>query len=450
MTTISKLHIPRRTFLRGLGVSLALPLLDSMVPAFAQTAKSAARGVPRLSVVYVPNGVEMPAWTPPSATLELMPIVAPLQKHKNKLLILSGLTNAPAFPIDGEGTGDHARASATFLTGVHPKKTEGRDLRAGVSMDQIAAQHIGTATQLPSLEVCLDSNDLLGACEAGWSCAYANTLSWRTPTMPLPMENDPRGVFERLFGDVDSTTPAARRDRLQRDRSILDSLIVEVSRLQGRLGPGDKRKIDQYLDGIREVEIRIQKAEAGADRELPEMSKPMGIPATYEAHARLMFDLQVLALQTDMTRVTTFMMSREVSPRSYPEIGVSDPHHGLSHHGNNPEKRALLAKVNTFHVQLLAHYLDRLADTPDGDGNLLDHMTLLYGCGISNGNEHLHTDLPILLAGGGSGLLRGGRHVRVKADTPLTNLQLTLLDKLGVPADTLGDSTGRLEGVADV
>ena len=264
------------------------------------------------------------------------------------------------------------------------------------------------------------------------------------------MENDPRGVFERLFGDVESTTPAARRDRSQRDRSILDSLTGEVSRLQRRLGPGDRQKIDQYLDGIREVEVRIGKAEAGADRELPEIAKPMGIPATYEAHAKLMFDLQVLALQTDLTRVTTFMMSREVSPRSYPEIGVSEPHHGLSHHGNNPDKKALLAKVNTFHVQLLAHFMDRLAATPDGDGSLLDHITLLYGCGISNGNEHLHTDLPILLAGGGAGRLRGGRHIRVKPETPLTNLQLAILDRLGVPADTLGDSTGRLEGIADL
>jgi len=448
--TISRLQLPRRTFLRGLGVSLALPFLDAMVPAFAQTARSGARGVPRLSVVYVPNGIEMSRWTPASDKLELLPITAPLEKHKQQLVMISGLATAPAFPIDGEGTGDHARASAAFLTGVHPKKTEGRDLRAGVSMDQIAAQYIGQSTQLPSLELCLDSNDLLGACEAGWSCAYANTLSWRTPTTPLPMENDPRAVFERLFGDVDSTTPAARRERLKKDRSILDSLTAEVARLQGRLGPGDKQKIDQYLDGIRAVEIRIGKAESGADQELPEMTKPMGIPATYEAHAKLMFDLQVLALQTDLTRVATFMMSREVSPRSYPEIGVSDPHHGLSHHGNNPEKRALLAKVNTFHVQLLAHYLDRLAATPDGDGTLLDHITVLYGCGISNGNEHLHTDLPILLAGGGSGHLRGGRHVRVKTDTPLTNLQLTLLDKFGVPVDTLGDSTGRLEGVAGV
>jgi len=448
--TISRFQLPRRTFLRGLGVSLALPLLDSMVPAFAQTAKSAANGVPRFSVVYVPNGIEMGRWTPPSDALELLPILEPLAKHKDRLLMISGLANAPAFPIDGEGTGDHARASATFLTGVHPKKTEGRDLRGGVSMDQIAAQHIGRTTQLPSLELCLDSNDLLGACEAGWSCAYANTLAWRTPTTPLPMENDPRAVFERLFGDVESTTPAARRDRLQRDRSILDSLTGEVTRLQRRLGPGDKQKIDQYLDGIREVEIRIKKAEAGVDRELPEMTKPMGIPSTYAEHARLMFDLQVLALQTDLTRVTTFMMSREVSPRSYPEIGVSDPHHGLSHHGDNPDKKALLAKVNTFHIQLLAHFMDRLAATPDGEGSLLDHITLLYGCGISNGNEHLHTDLPILLAGGGSGQLRGGRHIRVKPNTPLTNLQLTILDKLGVPADTLGDSTGRLEGVAGV
>ena len=448
---ITKKCLPRRTFLRGMGVTLALPLLDSMVPAFAQVRGSAARGIQRFAVVYVPNGINMAKWTPAGeGPLEMTAILAALAPFKERLLLLSGLASEPAMPITGEGTGDHARASAAFLTGVHPKKTEGRDLKAGVSMDQIAAQYMGTETQLPSLELCLDSNDLLGACEAGWSCAYANTLAWRTPTTPLPMENDPRLVFERLFGDVASTTPAARLARIKKDQSILDSLTDEVRRFQTQLGTGDRAKMAQYLDGVREVEKRIQKAEAQSSRELPEIPKPMGIPGTFEEHAKLMFDLQALAFQTDLTRVSTFMMSREVSPRTYPEIGVSDPHHGLSHHGDNPEKLELLAKVNTFHVNLLAHFLEKLQSTADGDGTLLDHVTLLYGCGISNGNEHLHTDLPILLAGKGGGQLKGGRHIRVAEGTPLTNLQLTLLDKLGVPAEHLGDSTGRVEHISDV
>jgi len=438
---VMKKALSRRTVLRGMGTSLALPLLDSMVPTFA-----AARSTPRLSVVYVPNGIDMRHWTPAKeGALELTPILSPLTPLRDRLTVVSGLASAPAMPLGGEGTGDHVRAAAAFLSGTHPKKTEGPDIRAGVSMDQFAAGVLGRETPLPSLELCLDSNDLLGACESGWSCAYANTLSWRTPTTPLPMENDPRLVFERLFGDVDSTTPEARRARIARNRSILDSLTAEVKRLQGRVGAGDRRKVDQYLDAVREIELRIGKTEAQNARELPLLAKPMGIPPTYEEHAKLMFDLQVLAFQTDTTRVSTLMMSREVSPRTYPELGISDPHHGLSHHGNNPEKMALLAKVNTFHVQLLSHFLAKLQATPDGDGTLLDHMAILYGCCISDGNQHLHTNLPILIAGGGGGTLTGGRHVRYKEDTPLTNLELTLLDKLDVRLDTLGDSTGKVD-----
>ena len=443
---VMKKSLSRRTVLRGMGATLALPLLDGMVPALAAQRGTSVRPTPRFSVTYVPNGINMPHWTPArEGRLEMTSILQPLTPFRDQVTIVSGLASSPAMPLGGEGTGDHVRASAAFLSGTHPKKTEGPDIRAGVSMDQLAAAVLGKDTPLTSLELCLDSNDLLGACESGWSCAYANTLSWRTPTTPLPMENDPRLVFERLFGDVDNTTPAARLARSSRNRSLLDSLVPEVNRLQRRLGPGDRTKVDQYLEAVREIEQRMQKTEAQSARELPPLDKPMGIPGTYEEHAKLMFDLQVLAFQTDTTRVATFMLSREVSPRTYPELGISDPHHGLSHHGNNPDKLALLTKVNTFHVKLLAYYLERLQATPDGDGTLLDHITLLYGCCISDGNQHLHTNLPILLAGGACGALRGGRHVRYHDETPLTNLELTLLDKLGVPVERLGDSTGKVD-----
>jgi len=443
---VTRKSLSRRTLLRGMGAAMALPLLDGMIPALAALGKTAGRPFSRFSVVYVPNGINMPHWTPAAeGALDLPSILQPLMPFRDHLTVVSGLASTPAMPLGGEGTGDHVRAASAFLSGTHPRKTEGPDIRAGVSMDQIAAASIGAESPLSSLELCLDSNELIGACESGWSCAYANTLSWRTPTTPLPMENDPRLVFERLFGDVDNTTPEARRARLAQNRSILDSLLPEVDRLDRRLGPGDRRKVDQYLEAVRDIERRIQTAEAAGQRDLPAVDKPMGIPATYAEHAKLMFDLQVLAFQTDTTRISTFMMSREVSPRTYPELGISDPHHGLSHHGGNPEKIALLTKVNTFHVQLFSHFLERLKATPDGDGTLLDHSTILYGCCISDGNQHLHTNLPILLAGGGAGTLKGGRHVRVAERTPLTNLELTLLDKLGVPAEQLGDSTGKIE-----
>ena len=366
-------------------------------------------------------------------------------------MVVTGLANRPAFPVTGEGTGDHVRAAATFLTGVHPKKTEGPDIRAGVSMDQIAARELGKNTQLASLELCLDSNELIGACEAGYSCAYANTLSWRNPTTPLPMENQPRAVFERLFGDSDNTTQAARLARIQEDRSILDSLLGEVGRLQKRLAPADRTKLTQYLDAIRDIERRIQKAEEQSAVDLPVMERPTGgIPSTFAEHARMMFDLQVLAYQCDLTRVTTFLMSREVSPRTYTEIGIPDPHHGLSHHQNNPSAMEKLATINHYHVQQLAYFLDKLRATPDGDGSLLDHMTILYGCGISDSNLHTHDNLPILVIGGGAGRTKGGRHVMCEKDTPLANLQLTLLNTLGVPVDNLGDSTGQLQLVPGV
>jgi hypothetical protein len=448
MNYLTQVALPRRTFLRGLGATLALPVVDAMTPAFAATAKPARR----LIVAYVPNGIQMEKWTPAAdGALELTPILQPLAPFRDRLLVVTGLANQPAVPVLGEGTGDHVRASATFLTGVHPKKTEGPDIRAGVSIDQIAARELGRDTELSSLELCLDSNELIGACEAGYSCAYANTLSWRNDTTPLPMENQPRAVFERLFGDSDDTTQGARMARIQADKSVLDSLVEEVARLQRRLGVSDRAKITQYLEAIRDIERRIQKAEQQSRLELPAMERPSGgIPPTFAEHARLMFDLQVLAYQCDVTRVTTFLLSREVSPRTYTEIGIPDPHHGLSHHQNNPVSMEKLAKINTYHVQQLAYFLEKLQATPDGDGTLLDHITLLYGCGISNSNLHTHDNLPILVIGGGAGSLQGGRHVTVGKGTPLTNLQLTLLDKVGVPLDKLGDSTGKMELVSGV
>ncbi len=444
---ITKMALPRRTFLRGVGATLALPLLDGMVPALSAMRTTAARPVSRLYVGYVPNGVIMDQWTPTTEGVgfELPQTLAPLKPFQDQLTVVTGLQSEPMFPLPGEGTGDHVRAAAAFLTGVHPKKTEGPDIQGGTSIDQIAAVKFGQQTQLTSLELSLDPNELIGACEAGWSCAYSNTLSWRNPTTPLPMENQPRAVFERLFGDTDDTSQEARLARIRADRSILDSLVEEVGTFRGTLGAGDQDKVTQYLDAIRDIERRIQMAEKQSGVELPELARPTGgIPDTFADHARLMFDLQVLALQTDMTRIITFMMSREVSPRTYPELGIPDPHHGLSHHQNNPVQMEKLAKVNLHHMQQFAYFLERLQATPDGDGTLLDHMLMLYGCGISDGNQHLHVNLPVLLAGGACGRLQGGRHVRVQEGTPLTNLQLTMLDKLGVPTDQLGDSTGQL------
>jgi hypothetical protein len=447
---ISKKHLPRRTFLRGVGATLALPVLDGMIPAFGGT-KSAIKPVQRFSVAYVPNGIIMDKWTPASegAGFELTPTLDPLAAFRDRIVVVSGLRSKPAFPGPGEGTGDHVRAASTFLTGVHPKKTEGPDIQVGTSADQIVAKELGKDTQLTSLEICLDPNELIGACEAGYSCAYSNTLSWRNPTTPLPMENQPRAVFERLFGDSDNTTQAARMARIQEDRSILDSLVHAVSGFERKLAPSDRNKLNQYLDAIRDLERRIQKAEEQSNKELPTMDRPSGgIPSTFAEHAKMMFDLQVLAYQCDITRVCTFLLSREVSPRPYPEIGIPDPHHGLSHHQHRPESLAKLAKINNYHMQQFAYFLDKLRSTPDGEGSLLDHITIVYGCGISDSNDHLHTNLPILVAGGGVGTIKGGRHIRVSEDTPLANLHLTLLNKLGVNMDQLGDSNGQLPQLA--
>ena len=436
--------LSRRTVLRGLGAAVALPLLDSMVPVLrAQATLRAAR---RLGIVYVPNGVIMDQWTPKTdgAAFEWSPTLKPLESFRNQVSVLSGLDDKPAVPLPNEGAGDHARAASTFLTGVHVRKTEGMDLQAGISMDQLAARELGKETQLSSVEMTMEYTEMLGACDAGYSCAYSNTIAWRNPTTPLPMEIDPRAIFERLFGDGDSTDSKSRLARIQEDRSILDALVDDVARLGRSLGARDRSKLGQYLEAIRDVERRIQKAEEQSARELPVLARPAGVPDSFEQHAKLMFDMWTLAFQADLTRVTTFMMGHEVSSRAYPEIGVPDAHHPISHHQGDADKIVKCAKVNLFHMQMFAYFLDKLRNTPDGDGSLLDSSIIMYGSGMSDGNLHAHLDLPILLAGGGNGHLKGGRHLRFAKGTPVANLHLTLLDKLGLRMEQFGDSTGQL------
>ena len=442
---ITKKFLPRRTFLRGVGATLALPLLDSMVPALA--AAPQVQSPTRLSVVYVPNGMIMDKWTPAAlgSNYELTTIMEPLAPFRDDITVMSGLAHNTGWALEGEGPGEHARASATFLTGVHPKKTEGADLRAGTSIDQIVAREFRQHTQLASLEVALDSTDVVGTCDTGYSCAYSNTLCWSNPTTPVPMENKPRAVFERLFGDSDSTDPAQLRARLRTDRSILDLVSQDVSRLLGRLGSRDRAKLTQYLDSIRDIERRIQIAEEQPARELPSVERPVGVPPTFTAHCKLMMDLQVLAYQTDMTRVITFMMGREQNTRVYNELGIKDAYHPLSHHQNQPDKIAQVLQIDILHSEMFAYYLEKMRSTPDGDGSLLDHSIILYGSSLSDGNLHVHNGLPIMLVGGGAGQLKGGRHVRYPDDTPTTNLFLTLLDKLNIPLENFGDSTGRLD-----
>ena len=444
---IFKKAMPRRTFLRGLGTALALPLLDGMVPAFARAADTAAKPAGRLSIVYLPNGIMMDKWTPATegAGFQMTPILEPLAPFRDRLLVLSGLAHNSGRALQGENTGDHARAGATYLSGVHPRKTEGADTQAGISMDQIVAKELGKHTQLASLELCLDTPELLGQCEAGYTCAYMNTICWRTPTTPMPMEDRPRAVFERLFGDSDSTDPAVRLRRIKRDRSILDSVTAKAARLRGSLGPSDQAKLTEYLDAIRDVERRIQTAEEQSSRELPTLERPAGVPATFTEHAKLMFDLQVLAYQCDLTRVITFMLGREFGGRTYREIGIPDGHHSLTHHQYKQEKIDKVIQINIYHAKHFAYFLEKLRSTPDGDGSLLDHMVILYGGSLSDGNSHLHDNLPILLVGGGAGQIKGGRHIRYPKDTPMPNLLLTMLDMFRVPLESLGDSTGKLD-----
>jgi Protein of unknown function (DUF1552) len=435
---ILKKSIPRRTFLRGTGASLALPVLDAMTTAFAAPA---ARPI-RLAFIEVPNGIMMDKWTPATegAGFALPPILEPLAPFRDRMLVLSGLDQNQSKALATEVGGDHPRACTAWLTGTHARMTSGADLRAGVSIDQIAAREFGKYTQLASLEVGLESAEVVGACESAYGCAYYNTISWRNETTPLPMENRPRAVFERLFGDGGGAKARSTY------RSVLDAVTDDVRRLRGRLGVADRGKIDQYLEAVRDVERRIALAEAQGDRELPQLGGPIGVPPIFSDYYKLMADLLVLAWQTDMTRVCTFQIGHEMSGRAYPELGFGDAHHAVTHHQGNLEKIAKVVQINIFHAKMLAYYLDKLRSTPDGDGSLLDHALILYGGALSDGNQHLYTDLPLLLFAGGVAGIKGGRHVRYPRGTPMGNLLLTMLDKANVPSvDKFGDSTGRLE-----
>ena len=438
---VTKRSLSRRTFLRGAGAAVALPLLDAMVPAMTATAQTPAapQRLRRLGYVYMPMGCDRARWTPPGGERleDLSFILAPLAPVKRHVTVVSNTELRNAYP------GTHATSNSSFLSAARAKLTESADYYLGTTADQVAARQLGRDTQLPSLELSMDLMALAGQCDNGYACVYQNNLSWSSPTTPLPSEAHPRIVFERLFGDGD--TGAERRAALKARASLLDSVMEEFTALNNRLGPADRARLAQYLDAVREVERRIQRAEADArDNRLPDLDRPKGVPASYADHARLMFDLQVLAFQGDVTRVVTFQLARETSNRSYPEIGVSDPHHPLSHHGNDPAKVEKMAKINRFHVSLFAEFVAKLQATKEGDGTLLDHSLLLYGSGMGNPNVHDHDDLPILVAGGAAGRMRGGRHIRFAKPTPLANLHLTLLDKVGVRLDSFGDSRGKV------
>ena len=446
---LTRKAISRRTVLRGLGTALALPALDAMAPALA---RGAARQPLRLGFVYVPNGIIMKRWTPAEegANFALTPALEPLAPLRDRLLVLSGLAQKNGRDL-GDGPGDHARAAASYLTGVHPKKTEGADIQNGVSVDQVAAQALGDATRFPSLELGLEGGGLVGNCDSGYSCAYTNSLAWRGPQTPLPPELNPRAVFERLFGDGEVHDRKTRLKLAKEDRSLLDFVMQDATRLVGDLGATDRSKLDDYLTSVREIERRIQMAEkqdlAGGSDAKPEpaMPKPGGVPVTYQEYARLMFDLMTVAYQTDATRVITFLMAREGSNHTYRSIGVPEAHHGLSHHMGNEEKIAKLEKINRFHVELFASFLAKLNSIPEGDGTLLDHSLMVYGSGLSDGNEHLHHNLPLLIAGGpNGGQFKMGRHLRYEPETPLNNLFLSMLDAMGVAETALGDSSGKL------
>ena len=435
---ITKTALPRRTFLRGTGAAVALPLLDAMAPALTAFAKTPAAPVRRLGVAYVPNGMIMPAWTPPAeGPLELSPVLHPLAPFKDRMLVFSGLDG-----VQNRG-GTHTTAATRFLTGVVGRRTA-QGIEAGTSIDQIAARQFGQHTQLASLELALDRLDLVGTCD-NTTCAFINSLSWTSATTQAPAEDNPRVVFERLFGDSGTTDPAERRERLRRSRSILDSLLESLSDLEQDLGAGDRSRLDEYLTAVRDVERRIRNAEAQSAMDLPLVEQPGGIPADYEEYCALMCDLQVLAFQCDLTRVVTFMLGREYSGRTYPQIGIAEAHHPLSHHQDDAEKMALLAKLNTYHASLFASYLDKLRRTPDGDGSLLDHTLLLYGAGMADGNTHDSQNLPLMLIGSREHFhFKGGRHLRYEHE-PAASLLVTVLDKLGVPVERIANSRGPLD-----
>ena len=438
MNFLTAKPLPRRTVLRGLGAAVALPFLDAMLPVFSLRGLGAAKPVHRFQTFYVPNGMAMEYWSPKGegSGFELSPILEPLAPYRNQMLVLSGLK--------ANWNYIHAGASGSFLTGTTRGGRNEVEIIADVSMDQLLARQFARETQVASLELAMDAPANAGACTGNLSCVYTHTLSWRSPTQPLPVEYNPRAGFEKLFGDSGSTERSAREGRLRQHKSILDSVSEKLARLKSELGPQDQVKVDEYTESVRDVERRIQRAEEQRDVELPAMEQPQGVPPVFEDHLALMLDLQLLAFQSDLTRVISFMISKEQSARPYPQIGVPEAHHPLSHHGNVPELVARMSKINRYHTELFAGYLAKLRATPDGDGSLLDHVTILYGSGISNSNAHSGDNLPVMLVGGGAGRLKGGRHLVYKDKPSMANLLVTLMDKLDVPVERLGGSTGRL------
>jgi len=438
MMFLTSKSLPRRTVLRGLGATMALPFLDAMVPAFSLRGKAAAKPAHRFQAFYVPNGMAMEYWSPKGegAGFELSPILEPLAPFREQMLVLSGLK--------ANWNYIHAGASGSFLTGTVRGGRNEVEIIADVSMDQLLARHFAGETQVASLELSMDAPANAGACTGILSCVYTHTLSWKSPTQPLPMEWNPRAVFERLFGDSGSTDRAARAARLRQHKSILDSVSDKLAALRRELGPKDQTKVNEYAEAVRDVERRIQRAEEQSEIELPAIEQPQGAPPVFEDHLALMLDMQLLAFQSDLTRVISFMISKEQSARPYPQIGVPEAHHPLSHHDNNPDLIAHMSKINRYHTQLFSQYLAKLRATPDGDGSLLDHTTLLYGSGISNSTRHSGDNLPILVMGGGAGTLKGGRHLVYKDKPTMANLLVTLMDKMDVPVDHVGGSTGKL------
>lgn len=438
MSYLTSKALSRRTLLRGLGATIALPFLDAMVPAFSRRAIAAGRAPHRFQTFYVPNGMAMPYWTPKGdgRAFELSPILEPLKAYRDQMLVVSGLK--------ANWNYIHAGASGSFLTGTTRGGRNEIEIIADVSVDQLLAKQFAKETQVASLELSMDMPANAGACTGILSCAYTHTISWKSPTQPLPMEYNPRSVFEKLFGDSGSTERRARESRLRQHRSILDSVNEKLTGLRRDLGPGDQRRLDEYTESVRDVERRVQRAEEQKDLELPAMDQPQGVPPVFEDHLALMYDLQVLAFQSDLTRVISFMISKEQSARPYPQIGIPEAHHPLSHHGDDPALIERMSKINTYHTELFAKYLDRLGKTQDGDGTLLDHTTILYGSGISNSNAHSGDNLPLMLMGGGAGTWKGGRHLAYKDQPTMANLLVTVMDKLGVPVDHVGGSTGAL------
>ena len=440
---ITKKSLPRRTFLRGMGIGLGLPLLDAMVPAASALAKTAAAPVRRLGFVYIPNGAVMSHWQPDGegALTELSPTLSPLAPFQDQVVVPIGLSQKQAEAL-GDGNGEHSRAGTVWLSGVHPKETEGADVRNGITADQIAAQHIGGDTPLTSLELAMEQTYLIGNCDNGYSCVYTNSISWRSPTTPNPHETNPRVVFQRMFGD--GATPEERLAHLREDRSILDWVSADIADLQKELGPADRNSVTEYLDSVREIERRLQVAErqhGASSLDLPD--RPIGVPESYDEHARLMFDLLALAFKADITRVFVFTLGKEQTNRAYPELGVNAAHHAVSHHQHDAVKFQQGHKINQYHVALTAHFLERLKATPEGDGTLLDHSLILHGGGISDANEHSHIDLPLVMVGGAGGV-KGGRILRHPKDTPMNNLLLAMLERGGVNTERFGDATGPL------